>query len=257
MKYTLLELVQLLASSMDSDEINSIGDSTEAGQIATLVKTVYMSIVSRLDLPEHFSLVNLTPSNDPDQPNLMYVPDTVDQIVWIKYDGVTSDDDDGTIRMANVPFMRMEDFLARMFSQDTVNDENVISYTLVQDSNSIPIVYRNDRPPCYYTTFDDHTLIFDSLDVGVDDTLKASKSLAYCKLAIPFTMEDDFTPDLDDSQFDLLINECKSLAWAELKQTQHAKAEQWAKRGWTRQQRNKHETEQVSDFDRLPNFGRK
>ena len=55
----------------------------------------------------------------------------------------------------------------------------------------------------------------------------------------------------------LLLNEAKALAWTELKQAQHPKAELNSKRGWTSLQRTKHATETLSDFDKLPYFGRK
>ena len=64
MKYTLLQLVQTIASSMDSDEVNSISDSTESLQIANIVRSVYYDLINRAKLPEHFTLVTLEASVD-------------------------------------------------------------------------------------------------------------------------------------------------------------------------------------------------
>ncbi len=45
MKYTLLEIVQEILSDMDSDEVNSIDDTTESEQVATIVKSTYLSMM--------------------------------------------------------------------------------------------------------------------------------------------------------------------------------------------------------------------
>ena len=53
MKYTLLEMTQDILSNMSSDEVNSISDTPESLQVATIIKQKYYDIVSRGDLPEH------------------------------------------------------------------------------------------------------------------------------------------------------------------------------------------------------------
>lgn len=85
MKYTLLELTQDILSSLSSDEVNSISDTTESVQVATIIKQKYFDIVNRVPLPEHEQLVQLTAATDPDQPVLMYVPEGVADIKWLKY----------------------------------------------------------------------------------------------------------------------------------------------------------------------------
>ena len=90
MKYTLLELVQNILSSMDADEVNSITDTVEAQQVAKIVRTVYMDIMERANLPEHYGLVNLQASGTTLKPVLMTVPSSVQDIIWIKYDCIAS-----------------------------------------------------------------------------------------------------------------------------------------------------------------------
>ena len=41
MKMTLLDITQSILSAMDSDYANSIGDTVEAEQVATIVKETY------------------------------------------------------------------------------------------------------------------------------------------------------------------------------------------------------------------------
>lgn len=254
MKYTLLDLVQAVASSMDSDEVNSISDSVESLQIANVIRTAYFDLKDRANLPEHYSLVNLEASGDTDKPVLMTLPETVSKVVWIKYDQETVDNPE--LNMQLIDFIPLEDFLRRMHSLSETAD-NVGMFTHTVGSSSFTILYEDDRPPSYYTTFDDNTLIFDSYDSGVDTTLQAAKTMCYAKLVVPFEMSNTFVPDLDEEQFSLLLNEAKSLAWAELKQTAHAKAELNSRRGWSRLQKSKYASQKQSDFDQLPYFGRK
>lgn len=250
MKYTLLELVQAIASSMDSDEVNSISDSVESLQIATVVRTAYFDIVSRLNLPEHYTLFSLAASGNNSKPVLMTVPATVKTINWVQYDTQTLTDND--VNYQDVKFLPLKNFL------DMVNGFNVDETTVDSMSHGgFTFLFKNDQAPLYYTTFDDNTVIFDGYDNEVDTTLQSSKTRCYGLNTVTWEMSNSFTPDLDEAQFSLLLNEAKSLAWAELKQVAHTKAEQSARRQWVKTQKSKDSFRELSDFDKLPSFGRK
>lgn len=254
MKYTLLEICQSILSSMDSDEINSISDSVESMQVANVVRSVYFDVIGRANLPEHYSLVTLDPSGDATKPVLMSVPATIEKIVWVKYNKILEDGD--PINMELVQYLSLEEFMKFMNRLNT-EESNISSFSHTIGPDTFTIVYQTDRQPTYYTTFNDNTLIFDSYKSDIDTTLQKSKTLCYGKLVIPFTMTDTFTPNLDEEQFNLLLNESKSLAWMELKQAPHSIAERNSKRAWSAIQSNKFATQQLSAFDQLPNFGRK
>lgn len=85
MKFTLLQMTQDIMSNMSSDEVNSISDSTESMQVASIIRQKYFDIISRLDLTKHDQLIQLNPSLDENVPVLMYVPDGIDTIRSIKY----------------------------------------------------------------------------------------------------------------------------------------------------------------------------
>ena len=55
MKYTLLEIVQEILSDMDSDEVNSIDDTVESQQVASIVRSAYMAIMSNRNWHTHVS----------------------------------------------------------------------------------------------------------------------------------------------------------------------------------------------------------
>ncbi len=72
-----------------------------------------------------------------------------------------------------------------------------------------------------------------------------------------FQKVDTFTPVLDEQQFPLLLQESKALAFAELKQMPHQKAEIEVRRQTTALQKYKSIVDKPTYFDQLPNFGRK
>lgn len=84
-KMTLLEMTQNILSSMESDEVNSISDTVEAEQVATEIRTAYYELMSTLNQPSKKALISLEPSNDPERPNVLKIPDNVIKVDWIKY----------------------------------------------------------------------------------------------------------------------------------------------------------------------------
>lgn len=254
MKLTLLELVQEILSSMDSDEVNSITDTTESLQVAHVVKNCYFDLISRTKLPEHYTLFNLEASGDNTKPTLMSMPDSFSEAVWIKYNTETTTDTD--INMVLMKYLTLEDFL-NYIHQFSESDTNVGTFEHTVGTSTFTVLYKDDKAPQFYTSFDDSTILFDSYDSDVDTTLQGSKTLCYGRKVIDFALEDGYTPDLDENHFSLLLNEAKTLAWTELKQSQHPKAELNARRGWVGLQKTVEKVKTLSDFDKLPNFGRK
>lgn len=78
-------MTQDILSSMNSDNINSISDTPESLQVATIIKQKYLDIISRVDITDHEQLCQLQPSLDVTQPVLMYVPQGIAELKWIKY----------------------------------------------------------------------------------------------------------------------------------------------------------------------------
>lgn len=252
--YTLLEYVQAILSSMDGDEISSITDTTESLQVAHIVKTVYNDIQARLDLPEHYNLFSLTASGDNTKPTLMTRPTDVMNIEWVQYNKVQSGDTDPIF--TKIEFLPLDQFL---LMQDAlhVSDSTVASFSQTEGSDTITFIYRNDKAPDFFTTYDDLTLIFDSYDSAVDTTLQSSKTRCYGRKDQEFTLSNSFTPFLDRDASTLLLNEAKVLAFAELKQMGHDVARQWANRGWVKSQKAKRGVDIFrNELDRLPDYGR-
>ena len=254
MQFTLLDIVQTVLSSLDSDEVNSITDTTEAFQVAMIVRRAYNNIATYADLPEHRSVFNLTAS-DASTPVVMYRPDTVVSVDWLKYDKQTLEDTNPNF--TTMTSLSLPEFLGRMHPM-TLSDAEVSSFDLtVNTSDTFKVMYWTDRGPSFYTSFDDGTVLFDAIDTEVDNNLQASKTLGFGTLVQTFQFADSFVPALDDAQFNLLLNECISIAAVELKQQANPKAEQQSRRDWITLSRKKHNIPLQSALDQLPNYGRK
>lgn len=365
MKRTVLQITQDVLSSLNSDNVNSISDTTESQQVANLIRQVYMNMIGRFDLPIHHQPINLTASGDVEKPTLMLRPSGVTTIEWIKYfdsnpaDGSSSSDssfshdlntdlsnvsngwtttsttsitigigtavftvasstlsintgdtvtaivnsanfmsgtvtsysgttltcnmttiagsgtyDLWTINQFNnvtpppgykeVCVLPFKDFIEYTGQFNPV-DSNVSSYSLMLDENAtgdnmnFEIYYMNDRQPRFCTTIaNGNYVLFDSYDNTQDTTLQAHKSLAMAWVYPDFTLTDNFTPVLDDQQFPLLINEVKSLAYLELKNMPHPKAEKEVTRQTASLQKNKAIADKgTSWFNAIPNYGRR
>jgi hypothetical protein len=255
MKYTLLEIVQTILSSMDGDEVNSINDTVESSQVAQIVKDTYFDIVSRMDLPEHYSLFELEASGTGTKPTLMFMPSDVRDLLWVKYNnqlvGETSP------KYEPVLFKPLDEFINAMYNLST-EDPNVGTFTHTINGDSNVFLYHNDAFPTFYTTFDDRTLVFDSFLSSQESFLQKNQTQAYGLMSPTWTNDDAFVPNLDANLFSLLRNEAKAAAFAELKQV----ANQWAidksRRGWIAYQGDKKMgVKGTTEFDRLPNYGRR
>lgn len=256
MKYTLLEMTQNILAAMDGDEVNSFDETAESAQVAQLIRQTYYDIITGKRIPEHYTLFQLEASGDPDLPVIMYKPDDVQTIEWLKYNKIL--DGDTAPDWQDVPFVPLDEFL-RMTYLLNEDDDEVASLTLVMDNaDEIELLYRNDKAPDVWTTFNDSTIIFDSYDSDVDSTLQRAKTTVYGQMIQTFTMDDDFVPNLDENLFSLLLNEAKVVCFADLKQAQNATAEKRSRKALIATQKQKRNVDSNrSFFSDLPNYGRR
>lgn len=204
MDRSLLELTQSILSDMESEEVNSLGDTVEAQQVAGIIKSVYFEIIVPRYIPEHHQLVTLTALADSTKPTHFTFSGgdnkSVSQVRLIKYDKDTT----GTLpSFQRVYYKDPVDFL----DNSVYNTSGVLA---VEDPNSgTPLYIRTDRMPSYYTTFDDEFIVMDSYDSSVEATLQESKTQAMARVLPVWTTSDDFVPDLDDEFRPYLLAEAR------------------------------------------------
>lgn len=248
-KLTVLGYTQNILSALSSDEVNSIGDTTESLQVAEIVRTSFFNIIARAELPDQKKLFQLDASQSILEPNLMFAPEGIKTIEWIKYFEASS----GMYQYVSIlPLQQYSDYVNGYLASDTNVD--VLDFTT--NSETFTFNYKNDIQPKCCTVISNFYIIFDSYDNTVDSTLQSSKTMCHGLSTPIFRMEDTFIPDLDEAQVPLLLNEAKSLAFLELKQLTHAKAEQEAKRQWNTLQKDKSIDNKPGYFDQLPNLSR-
>lgn len=252
MNRTLLKLTQDILSAMDSDEVNSIGDTVESRQVANVIEVSYNNICARTEFPEHKELFELQATGDPLKPNLFYIPQSVDTIDWLKYNEV-----DGG-RWKELTFKSPDWFIEDMynFGVDWNNDARRSNYTLNSGDSSIEIYYQNDLDPTYYTIIPHVGVILNAVDLRYQDTAQKTRTLAYGTKNYNFIYEDNFTFALDNVHMNILTQEAKSLAFAELKQTTHALADRSARESRITAQRRKDAGNSTQFYRQLPNYGR-
>lgn len=249
-KQTLLQITQEVLSSLDGDEVNSISDTTESDQVATLVLRAYQDLIANTKVPELEEPFQLTGLGDTTKPTHMNVPSTVDKIEWIKYNKreVGDSDDD----WKDVDPLEKEAFIELCLSRET-SDTDTISVT---DFSGVPLFVKNDVAPKYFCLLDDDVVVFDSYDSAVDSTLQGSKTFCYGRKDPAISKVDTFVPDMDSNLFPAFINECKSLAYYEIRQQPHQKAENETRRQRVRWQNDKFKSEPSNKKDG-PDYGRK
>jgi len=253
-KPTLLDIVQDVLAAMDSDEINSIGDTIESDQVARMVKQIYLAMAVEYDFEAHDELAQLTASGTTARPTHMTLPSGFFDVEWVRYDVRVLVGDDPSF--VGIPYKDSTEFITILNLRRT-GDTEVDSIT---DLSGVPLHIINDRAPQFWTTFDDETLVFDSYNNLLESTLVASKTQIYGKQGITLSITDTAVLDLPEHLFPLLKAEATSICMDIYKEGVSPKVEQLAQRQRVRGQRVKHqfnpEANSAQD-DRLPNYGRR
>lgn len=231
MRMTLLEMVQDILEALNGDEINSIGDSNEALQVAGEIKTAYYTLLGQSDQPYQEGPIQLIPSGDTDRPTHMQLPDNVKQVKWVRY----NDTSENTNTWKEVKYIDPETFLKQslyLSNQSAVKE--------VVDFSDIKLYVKTDETPKYYTTFDEQWLIFDGYNSSLDSTLQNDKTAVWASTVPVWEETDSFVPKLRVDLFPLLMSEARSAAFINIKQVANSKDEQRARRLSTQHQNEKH-----------------
>ena len=217
MKSTLLQVVQSILSDMDSENVNSISDTTEALQIASVVEDTYFNIIAARDIPEHNKLIALVSLSDNARPTHFTYPARTKELIRLDYNIGTASSQD----YREIVYVSPLEFIDRMSETD-------LKVTTVDQS--VELFVANDRDPSYYTSFNDNHIIIDSYDVSVEAHLAANKTRAFCSIYPTFSQTDSFAIDLDQTLMPLLLAEAKSTCMSLFKGGSDPKVEQSARR---------------------------
>lgn len=242
MKMTLLEMVQSILSDMDAEEVNSIGDTTEATQVASIIKDTYYNTVANRTIPEHRQMSKLVALSDNRKPtHFKYADLTKVERVW--YDK----SDTNEFRYEEIKWLDPIDFVEHI---DNVSG----NYKLVDDAKAgTKLRIRTDAMPSVYTSFDDEFIVMDAYDSAIDSTLQESKTRAYGTVVKDFVMNDNFVAHVDAHIFPYLLAEAKSTAMSLLMGGPDPKVDQAARRQKSYLQNDKYNTLRTR---RMSHYGR-
>jgi hypothetical protein len=254
MAYSLLKMVQLILSAMDSDEVTAITDTVESQQVVDIIETTYNDICSTIGFPEQWDLFSLVdPANPTTVPTLKLLPDTVMEFKWLQYDF----SDDTTRKMTMLSPLVRHEFLSRMNSLDST-DTNVYSYNYTaRDATTYNIRGKKNAQPTYYTVLADKTVIFDNYDASVDTNgIDVTKTLGDGKKSTAFSRTDSWFAPFDEQNWSVFFNEAKAQCFVDLKQIPNLKAEQRARQAKVASQTDKDRSPKVPALYTVPNYGR-
>lgn len=248
-KMTLLEITQDILNDIDGDEVNSIDDTIESSQVAAIIRSTYQAMMSNRNWPHTRKLIQIEPSGDLSLPTHMTLQEDIKEISLVNYNKAKLVHGDRRI-IEEVKYIDQDDFLRVCNTRDNTQANYL---TVIDPISLVQLTIRTDTAPTYFTSFDDKTLIFDSYDKSVDDTLQKNKIQVYAYTIPAWVHQDDAIPNLPDMAFTALLEEAKSRAALKIRQQPDQKAEQESQRQhrWLARKDRR-----VAGGIRFPNYGR-
>jgi len=247
-KQTLLQIVQDILSSLNSDGVNSITDTREAQQIAVECRRVFFHMVNSKIWPSTQGLMQLDSSIDLSRPNFLTLKEEVVHMDDIKYDCRKAISDPPSYQ--SITYLDYRDFLEEVMNRNPA-DARV---TTVMDYKGTPLFIYNDAAPTYFTCFDNKHIVFDSFDSAVDGTVQASKTQAFSRVEPEFVLANDFIPDIPSHLFSYYTTECLAWSFVMIKEMANEKVELVAaeQKAWLANHKHR-----VKGQPYYPNYGRK
>lgn len=256
-KRTLLEMVQSIMSDMDSDAVDSINDTVESLQVASIIRDVYEQIITDTGVPEDQTLGMLDTialGTYTGALNYFQIPATVERLYWMQYD--IREDVADPQAYKDLDYLEPHDFIKYVNRNVTGDDTVEVTDPVSGFSYFIP----NAVAPRFYTVFNDLYVAVDAINQTVDATqVLGTKTLCMFQTTPTWTMSDSFTPALDDNMFPLLLAEAKSTCFVSIKQQANPKVDKQARTQGVRLQNHKYRS-QAAQKARTnstgPNYGR-
>lgn len=228
MNKTLLATVQNVLSSMDSNDVNSIGDTLESTQIADEAQHTFWDFINLHGWNHLEKLQQLDGLGDTTKPNYLQIPSNVYEIKDIRYDVTETAD-------TNSEFKKIH-YLAPSIFLDVVQNRpsSASDVDSVTTFEGITILVKNDEDPHYWTSFDDEYVVFDAYNSDEDATLQTSKNQALVIERPSWTVSDSFEVPLPDHLYIIYVSELRAACHELFKQQRSGIDERRAFRGRAR-----------------------
>lgn len=242
-----LDYVQATLSVMDSDLVDTIGDTEESSQIAHLLQDVYEELMAREEWAHLHGPLTLTAAADVTKPATFTLPADIKYVTSLSYN--TSET--GAYRKGDLCYLEPQVFLNRYST-----GEGQANKLLVSVGTNLQYYCGLDNWPTHWTSFDDLTVVMNSVHKGYDSTLTADKLQGWGVTLAPFQVTDEFVPDLPRHMVPLLQAELNRQAFQYFKQIESKTDEQKAARQLARHRRENSRLTRPADQWYRNRFGR-
>jgi hypothetical protein len=194
MKLTLLEIVQDMLTATDSENVNSVGHTEDAGMCVNIANREFEKLISKYRWRHTRGLGKLSVTSNL---NEMVLPPSAIAIVpdTLYYSG------------DRVYYMEPSTFLAFTITRNT-SDSNV------SEVNSTKVY--TDRNPQYYTSWDDEIITFDSYPNESGLVSANTNAILYSQPSSRLTADYQYF-DLPAQAFPALVQRCIAKAVLEIK----------------------------------------
>ena len=214
LKLTLLETVQSVLSSLDSDSVSTVGETIESEQVTLIVQEVYYKMATYQTIPHFNTLLQLDGLADLTKPTVMRIPDCCTDIENVRYRRYSSD---GTsFKMATVEYCDKITFLDMQLNLDT-SDTSKFGNNVFDGNIKVP--YSKVKNPVYFTAFDEDTIVFDGHMEAKEATMNNDSSLVTAYVVPDFFQDDNYVIPLPDMMRTQFLADCKEQAFEQLKQS--------------------------------------
>jgi hypothetical protein len=249
MKRTLLDLTQSILSDIDGDEVNSIVDTFESEQVASILKESFLSMSSNRNWPLHKQALQIASYGDVTKPTHLRLPENIKELLYLNYNKARVTDT--RLLYSPVTFLENDAFLRKTNKENT----DATNVDIITDPSGVQLLIRNDTPPSHFTSFDDETIVFNSYDNLVEASIQESKTQAMAYMMPTWVHTDVAVIDLPGEAFSALLNEALSRASLRLRQSADQKAEQETTRQQRWLSRNNRHAKAVDIYSQV-NYGR-
>ena len=249
-KRTILQLVQQLGEAIGSDEIDTLNETIEASEIATILEQTVTEVISRKrwefikDRPRQLDIRELSST----QLNTLLIPSDVTRVNCLRYRDTNNLN---VTTFLDVIYLQPCEFLEFVQARDS-SDTNI---TAIANADGVLINVLTDNTPTRWTSFDEEVITFDAYDasLGTGNLIADSVIIADIVPVIDFT-DPDATLKVPERMETLIYNEALSTCAIRLRQTVDPKAERVARRQHISMREHEHITNK--DF-KVKNYGRR
>lgn len=224
-KRTILQLVQQIGEGIGSDEIDTLDETIEASEIATILEQTVTEVISRKRwefISDRVRQLDARAGGST-QLNTLVIPSDVTRINCLKYRNT----DNTVTEFIALTYMKPCDFVDMVQSRNSA-DTNI---TAIANDDGVEINVITDAPPNNWTSFDEESITFDAYDatVGTGNLITDSVIIADIVPVIDYT-DPAATLKVPERMETLIYNEALSTCAIRLRQTVDPKAERVARR---------------------------